>query len=157
MTAVKTMPKAEPTVTPYLVIKGAEAAINFYQTVFSAKEIGRLLMPDGTIGHAELQLGDSKLMLAEESLAWDNKSPITLGGTPVTIAVYVANVDATHRCALEAGAVELMPVKDEFYCGRVGVFLDPFGHKWHIMTLIEEVSFPEMQKRLNAMFADQPE
>lgn len=152
MSTFKPIPKGDHAVTPYLAIKGADAAIQFYQQVFGAKEIGRLLM-GGTIGHAELQIGDSKIMLAEENPAWGNKSPTTLGGTPVTIALYVDDVDATYQLALDAGATEIMPVKDEFYGLRVGVFHDPFGHKWHIMAHIEDVTFDEMQKRCDAMFA----
>jgi PhnB protein len=153
MSTFKPIPKGEHAVTPYLAVKGADSAIQFYQRVFGAKEIGRLLMPGGVIGHAELQIGDSKIMLAEENLDWGNKSPATLGGTPVTIALYVDDVDATYQCALDAGATAIMPVKDEFYGLRVGVFYDPFGHKWHIMTHIEDVSFEEMQKRCDALFA----
>lgn len=153
MSTLKPIPNGEHAVTPYLAIKGADAAIQFYQRVFGAKEIGRLSMPGGVVGHAELQIGDSKIMLAEESLEWGNKSPATLGGTPVTIALYVDDVDATYQLALDAGATGIMPVKDEFYGLRVGVFYDPFGHKWHIMTHIEDVTFEEMQKRFDAMFA----
>jgi PhnB protein len=120
--------------------------------VFGAKEIGRLLGPGGAIAHAELQIGDSKLMLSEENVEWGNQSPTTLGGTAVTISLYVDDVDATYQLALDAGATSIMPVKDEFYGLRVGVFYDPFGHKWHIHTPIEEVSFEEMQKRCDAMF-----
>jgi PhnB protein len=120
--------------------------------VFGAKEIGRLLGPGGAIAHAELQIGDSKLMLSEENVEWGNQSPTTLGGTAVTISLYVDDVDATYQLALDAGATGIMPVKDEFYGLRVGVFYDPFGHKWHIHTPIEEVSFEEMQKRCDAMF-----
>ena len=103
--------------------------------------------------HCELQLGDAKIMLTEESLEWCNKSPTTLGDSPVTLAMYVADVDATFQRALDAGAKQIMPLKDEFYGLRVGVFSDPSGHKWHIHTPFEEVSFEEMQKRCNAMFA----
>lgn len=152
MSTFKPIPKGDHAVTPYLAIKGADAAIQFYQRVFGAKETGRLLM-GGAIGHAELQIGDSKIMLAEENLDWGNKSPLALGGTPVTIALYVDDVDATYQLALDAGATAIMPVKDEFYGLRVGMFYDPFGHKWHIMTPIEEVSFEEVQKRCDAMFA----
>ncbi len=152
MSTTKPIPNGEHAITPYLAIKGADAAIQFYQRVFDAKEIGRLLMPDGLIGHAELQIGDAKFMLAEENVEWGNKSPVTLGGTPVTIALYVDNVDATYQLALDTNATGVMPVKDEFYGLRVGVFLDPFGHKWHIMSHIEDVSFEEMQKRCDAMF-----
>ncbi len=151
MRKFKPIPKGEHTVSPYLTVKDAEAAIAFYQQVFAAKEIGRLMMM-GIIGHAELQIGDSKIMLSEENMEWGNKSPATLGDTPVTITLYVDDVDATYKLALAAGAKELMPIKDEFYGFRVAVFADPFGHKWHIHTLIEEVSFEEMQIRCDAMF-----
>ncbi|SFG47759.1 VOC family protein [Neptunomonas qingdaonensis] len=153
MTTSKPIPKGEHGITPYLIIKGADTAIQFYTRVFGAKEIGRLLMPGGVIGHAEMQIGDAKFMLAEENVEWCNTSPVTLGGTPVTIALYVDDVDATYQLALDSGATGTMPVKDEFYGLRVGVFLDPFGHKWHIMSHIEDVSFDEMQKRCDAMFA----
>lgn len=147
-------PKGEHTVTPYLNIKGAKAAIEFYSQVFGAKEVGRLSAPDGAVMHCELQIGDSKVMLAEESLEWGNKSPTTLGDSPVTITLYVDNVDVTFKRALDAGAKQIMPLKDEFYGLRVGVFSDPFGHKWHIHTPFEEVSWVEMQKRCDAMFSD---
>lgn len=152
MTASKSIPHGQHTITPYLSIQGADAAIQFYQRVFGATEIGRLLMPGGDIGHAELQIGDSRFMLAEENLDWGNKSPTTLGGTSVTLAVYVDDVDTVYQRALDAGATSTMPVKDEFYGVRVGVFSDPFGHKWHVMTHLEDVSFDEMQKRIDAMF-----
>jgi PhnB protein len=152
MSTTKPIPKGEHAITPYLAIKGADAAIQFYQRVFGAKEIGRLLMPGGLIGYAELQIGDAKFMLAEENVEWGNKSPATLGGTTVSIALYVDDVDATYQLALDANATGIMPVKDEFYGLRVGVFLDPFGHKWHIVSHIEDVSFDEMQKRCDAMF-----
>ena len=109
-------------------------------------------MPGGVIGHAELQIGDTKFMLAEENAEWGNKSPKTLGGTAVTIALYVDDVDASYQLALDNGATASMPPKDEFYGLRVAVFLDPFGHKWHIMSHIEDVSFEEMQRRCDAMF-----
>ena len=92
-------------------------------------------------------------MLSEENVEWGSLSPTTLGGTAVTISLYVDDVDATYQLALDAGATGIMPVKDEFYSLRVGVFYDPFGHKWHIHTPIEEVSFEEMQKRCDAMVA----
>lgn len=153
MSTFKPIPKGEHAISPYLAIKGADAAIAYYQRVFGAKEVGRLLGPGGAIAHAELQIGDSKLMLSEENVEWGNQSPATLGGTPVTISLYVDDVDVTYQLALDAGATEIMPVKDEFYGLRVGMFYDPFGHKWHIHTPIEEVSFEEMQKRCDAMFS----
>lgn len=153
MSTTKPIPKGEHAITPYLTIKGADAAIKFYQDVFGAKEIGRLIMPGGLIGHAELQIGDAKFMLADENIEWGNKSPTTLNGTPVTLALYVDDVDATYQLALDTNATGIMPAKDQFYGLRVAVFLDPFGHKWHIMSHIKDVSFAEMQKICDAMIA----
>jgi PhnB protein len=151
MNTVKPIPKGFHAITPYLAVKDAKAAIAFYQHVFGAKEIGRILMPGGTIGHAELQIGDAKIMLAQEMPEWGNKSPSTLGGTAVGLALYVADVDAVFQRALDAGATVIEPVKDQFYGDRSGAVLDPLGHKWHILTHKEEVSFEEMQKRCDAM------
>jgi PhnB protein len=153
MSTVKPRPEGFHAITPYLSVKDAKAAIAFYEGVFGASEVGRILMPDGTVGHAELQIGDTRLMLAEEMPEWGNKSPTTLGGSPVGIALYVADVDATYQRAIDAGATVVEPVKDQFYGDRAGSLLDPFGHKWHVMTHIEDVTFDEMQKRCDAMFA----
>lgn len=153
MSTVKPTPEGFHAITPYLSVKDAKAAIAFYEGVFGASEVGRILMPGGTVGHAELQIGDARLMLAEEMPEWGNKSPSTLGGSPVTIALYVADVDATYQRALDAGATVIEPVKDQFYGDRAGSLQDPFGHKWHILTHIEDVPFDEMQKRCDAMFA----
>jgi PhnB protein len=147
------IPAGEHSAMPYLTVKDAPAAIAFYTKAFEAKEVGRLIM-GGSIGHCELIVGDSKIMLAEENLEWGNKSPSSLGDTSVVIALYVADVDVTVARALAAGATELMPVKDEFYGLRVGSVRDPFGHKWHISTPIEVVSFEEMQRRCDAMMPD---
>jgi PhnB protein len=152
MTTLKPIPDGEHAISPYLAVKSADAAIQYYKRVFGANEIGRLLGHGGVIAHAELQIGDSKLMLSEENVEWGSLSPTTLGGTAVTISLYVDDVDATYQLALDAGATTIMPVRDEFYGLRVGVFFDPFGHKWHIHTPIEQVSFEEMQKRCDAMF-----
>jgi PhnB protein len=148
------MKKTVNAITPYLTIKDAVAAIEFYKRVFGAKEIGRLTMGGGTIGHAELQIEGASIMLGEESLDWGNKGPLTLGGSPVTIALYVSDVDAVFQRALDAGATSIEAVKDMFYGYRAGSLADPFGHRWHLLTFIEEVSFPEMQKRCDAMFAE---
>jgi PhnB protein len=153
MSTVKPRPEGFHAITPYLSVKDAKAAIAFYEGVFGASEVGRILMPGGTVGHAELQIGDARLMLAEEMPEWGNKSPTTLGGSPVGIALYVADVDATYQRAIDAGATVVEPVKDQFYGDRAGSLLDPFGHKWHLMTHIEDVTFDEMQKRCDAMFA----
>ena len=154
MSTINPIPRGFHAITPYLSVKDANAAIQFYKRIFGAKEIGRISMQDGSVGHAELQIGDSRIMLAEEMPAWGNKSPATLNGTPVGIALYVSDVDSIFQRALDAGAKQVEAVKDQFYGDRSGTLLDPFGHKWHILTHIEDVSFPEMQKRCDAMFAE---
>ncbi len=153
-TKVKAIPEGWNSLTAYISVKGAEEAITFYKKAFGAKETGRLTMPDGTIGHAELEIGDSKIMLAEENEQWGNLSPKTVGGTPVSLCLYVEDVDAVFAKAIQEGATVSgeMEVKDQFYGDRVGGFIDPFGHKWSVMTHIEDVSFEEMQERMNAMF-----
>ena len=153
--AIKPIPAGYHTLTPYINIKGAVEAIEFYKKAFGAKEIGRITMAGGTIAHAEIQIGDSKIMLAEESEQWGNKSPQALGGSPVSLCLYVEDVDAVFAQALAAGATVTgeMEVKDQFYGDRSGSLTDPFGHKWTIMTHKEDVSFEEMQERANAMFA----
>ncbi len=138
-------------ITPYLTIKGAKAAIEFYKKNFGAKEVGRITMPDGRVMHAELAIGNATLYLAEEMEEWGSKSPQTLGGSPVTIALRVSDVDAVYKQALAAGATTLEPVSDQFYGERACVLKDPYGHRWHISTHIEDVSFAEMQKRAEAM------
>jgi PhnB protein len=153
-TKAKAIPEGWHTVTSYISVKGALDAIEFYKNAFGAKETGRLTMPDGSVGHAELEIGDSKIMLAEENEQWGNLSPQTIGGSPVSLCIYVEDVDAVFAKALKAGASVTgeMVVKDQFYGDRTGGITDPFGHKWSIMTHIEDVSFEEMQKRMNAMF-----
>ena len=151
----KAIPEGYNSLTPYISVVGAGKAIEFYEKAFGAKEIGRVTMPDGTIGHAELQIGDSKLLLAEESKAWGNLSPQTLGGSPVTLTLYVEDVDRVFERALKEGAKVTgeMVVKDQFHGDRGGSLTDPFGHKWAIMTHIEDISFEELQKRTDAMFS----
>ena len=153
-TKVKAIPEGWHSITAYISVKGAIDAIGFYKKAFGAKETGRLTMPDGSIGHAELEIGDSKIMIAEENEQWGNRSPQTIGGTPVSLCIYVEDVDAVFAKALQAGAKVTgeMVVKDQFYGDRTGGITDPFGHQWSIMTHIEDVSFDEMQKRINAMF-----
>ena len=152
--AIKPIPAGYHTLTPYINIKGAVEAIEFYKKAFGAKEIGRITMAGGTIAHAEIQIGDSKIMLADESEQWGNKSPQALGGSPVSLCLYVEDVDVVFAQALAAGATVTgeMEVKDQFYGDRSGSLTDPFGHKWTIMTHKEDVSFEEMQERANAMF-----
>lgn len=148
------IPDGYSTLTPYITVKGAEKAIDFYTKAFGAKEVGRITMPDGTIGHCELQISDSKIMIAEENLQWGNLSPQTVGGSPVFLCLYVRDVDAVFARALNEGAKVLgdMVPKDQFYGDRSGSLTDPFGHNWIIMTHLEDLTFPEMQKRSDALF-----
>lgn len=158
-TNVKPIPDGFGAITPYLSVRNSQAAVDFYKRAFGAKEIGRISMPDGSIAHADLEIGGSRFMLAEENKDWGNLSPQTLGGSATGICLYVENVDEVFTRALKEGAkVEGdMEVKDQFYGDRGGSLIDPFGHKWMIMTHIEDVSFEEMQKRTNEMFAVQKE
>jgi len=153
-TKKKATPEGYNTLTPYLNIKGAAKAIEFYEKAFDAKEIMRLSAPDGTVAHAEIEIGDSIFMLAEENPQWGNLSPLSLGGSPVTLCLYVEDVDAVFAKALKEGATitDGMEVKDQFYGERAGSITDPFGHKWSIMTHIEDVSTEEMQRRMDTMF-----
>ncbi len=156
-TKVQAIPKGFHTLTPYINIKGAVEAIEFYKKAFGAKEVERMLMPDGSIAHAVIEVGDSKIMLAEENALWGNLSPQTIGGSPVSFCLYVEDVDAVFAQALKEGATVIgeMEVKDQFYGDRTGSLTDPFGHKWSIMTHIEDVSPEDMQKRMDAMFSGQ--
>ena len=147
---VKAVPEGYHTVTPYLIIKGAAAAIEFYKKALGATELMRMPQPDGRIGHAELKIGDSHVMLADEFPEMNNRGPKTLGGSAVTIHLYVEDVDAVARKALAAGAKELTPVKDQFYGDRAGKLEDPFGHVWYISTHKEDLSPEEIQKRAKA-------
>ena len=141
------------TLSTYITIKGCSEAIEFYKKAFGAKEIGRLLMPDGSIGHAEIEIEGSMLMMADENIEWGNKGPLTLGGNPITIGLYVKDVDAAFQKAVDAGGTVVMPVADMFYGDRVGQVMDPFGYKWMIGTHIKDVSYEEMQKLSDQMFA----
>lgn len=150
------IPKGFTSVTPYLNVRNASEAIEFYKRAFGAREIGRISMPDGSVGHAELEIGNSKIMIAEENETWGNKSPATLGGTPVGLCLYVENVDEVYARAIKEGAKKRgnMEVKDEFYGDRAGSVIDPYGHQWFIMTHIEDLTFEEMQQRSDAMFSE---
>ena len=147
MAAAKPVPEGYPEVTPYLIVDGAGAAIEFYGKVLGARERMRLPGPDGTIGHAELQLGDSLLMVADEAPQLGLRGPRAIGGTPVTISVYVEDVDGVVERAAQAGARVLRPVEDQFYGDRSGQFEDPFGHRWSVATHVEDVSPEEMSRR----------
>lgn len=144
---VKPIPEGYPTVSAYLSIDGASDAIDFYRQVLGATERMRMGDPTGRIGHAELAIGDSVVMLADEHPEIGFVGPKKIGGTPVTLSVYVEDVDATFERALEAGAKELRAIADQFYGDRSGQFEDPFGHRWIVATHIEDVPPDEMAKR----------
>jgi PhnB protein len=148
---VKAIPDGYHTVTPYLIIKGAVKALDFYKRAFGAKELFRMADPNGRIGHAEIMVGDSPIMLADEMPEMNYRSPQTLGGTPVSILLYVEDVDKQFATAVTAGASVVRPVKDQFYGDRSGTLTDPFGHVWTIATHKEDVSQEEMTKRLGEL------
>lgn len=151
MTQVNPVPDGYPRVTPYLYVDGAAAAIDFYATVLGATQRGdRMTGPDGRIGHVELQLGGSLIMLADEYPDMGAVGPRTVGGTPVTLHVYVEDVDAVFARALANGATALRPVADQFYGDRSGSFTDPFGHRWNVASHIEDVPPQEMAARAAA-------
>ena len=147
MADVKPIPDNYPRVTPYLYIDGAAEAIEFYEKVLGAKVRGRMDGPDGKVGHAELELGDSLIMLADENPEIDVRSPKAIGGTPMAIHVYVEDVDAVFEAAVSAGAKPLGTVENQFYGDRSGQFEDPFGHRWSVASHVEDVSPEEMEKR----------
>jgi len=147
MANVKPIPDDYPQVSPYLCVDDGGAALDFYAKVLGAKERMRMAEPDGRIGHAELQLGDSVIMLADEHPDIGFCSPKAIGGSPVTLSVYVEDVDAVFDRAIAAGAKSLRPLKNEFYGDRSGQFEDPFGHHWSVASHVEDVSPEEMERR----------
>lgn len=148
---VKATPDGYHTATPYLIIQGAAAALDFYKKVFGATEIMRMAQPEGKIGHAEIRIGDSVVMLADEVPQMGYRGPKSLGGSPVSLMLYVEDVDAAVARAVAAGAKLTQPVQDKFYGDRNGVIEDPLGHVWTIATHTEDVSPEEMDKRMAAM------
>jgi PhnB protein len=147
MADVKPIPDNYPQVVPYLCVEGASAAIDFYRNVFGATERMRMPEPDGRLGHAELEIGTAVIMLSDEFPDLGIRGPKTIGGTPVTISLYVENVDDVFARAVAAGAAALRPVTDQFYGDRAGQFEDPFGHRWSVATRIEDLSPEEMVER----------
>jgi PhnB protein len=145
--AVKVIPDGYHSVTPYLIISGATEAIEFYKKAFGATELMRIDAPGGKIGHAEIKIGDSPIMLADEFPEMGYKSPTTLGGSPASIMIYVEDCDTVFNRAIAAGGKEQRPVKDQFYGDRSGTLEDPFGHVWHVATHKEDVSAEEMERR----------
>jgi len=149
--AVKPIPDGYPRVSPYLVVDGAQKAIEFYATVLGATERMRMPGPDGRLGHAEIEVGDSIIMLADEYPDMGAKAPAAYGGSPVSVMVYVEDVDATVNRATEAGATVVRPLENQFYGDRSATFDDPFGHRWTIATHVEDVSPEEMGRRMAEM------
>jgi len=147
----KPIPDGYHTVTPYLIVRGGAKAIDFYKQAFGAEELYRLDMGGGKLGHAEIKIGDSPIMLADEHPEMGYKSPQAYGGTPVSICLYVPDVDKSAERAIKAGAKVLRPVRDEFYGDRTGTFGDPFGHVWTIATHKEDLSPEEIGKRAAAL------
>ena len=147
--AVKPIPEGYSTVTPYLIIKGAATAIDYYKMAFDAQEIMRMPGPDGTIAHAELQIGTSRIMLADEAPQMGHKSPLTLGGTGTSLMLYLTDVDDTFQRAVSGGGKVVQPVKNQFYGDRSGTLTDPFGHEWTIATHVEDVAPDEMKRRMD--------
>ena len=145
------IPKGYQSVTPYLIINGAEHAIASYKKAFGAKEVMRMPGPHGTIGHAEIEINGHRLMMADEYPDMNCKGPAAFGGSPVHIHLYVKNADATVNKAVAAGAKLQRPVQDQFYGDRSGSIEDPFGHTWHITTHTKDVSMKEMKKQAAAM------
>ena len=148
---VKAIPEGYHSVTPYLIVDGAAAAIEFYKKAFGAVEVMRMPAPGGRIGHAEIKIGDSHVMLADENAEMNARSPKSVGGTPLSLLVYVEDVDETVERAVAAGAKLDRPVEDKFYGDRMGAIQDPFGHQWYVGTHIEDVTPEEMKKRMAAM------
>jgi len=148
--ATKPIPDGYRTATPYLIIKGAADAIEFYKRAFGATELLRMADPQGRVGHAEIKIGDSVIMLADEHPAMGYRGPRSLGGSSVSILLYLEDVDGVFERAVKAGAKAQRPVADQFYGDRSGTLEDPFGHVWTVATHVEDVSAEEMQRRAEA-------
>jgi PhnB protein len=152
----KPIPEGYHSVTPYLIVKGAARALEFYKKAFNATELYRLEGPGGTIGHAEFQIGNSRMMLADEFPDMGARSPETIGGSPIGLCIYTEDVDALFTQALAAGGKQERPVTDQFYGDRSGTLRDPFGHQWTLATHKEDVSPEEMTRRMEAAMKKSP-
>lgn len=148
--AVHFQPKQYHSVTPYLIVKGAAKALDFYQRAFGAEELYRM-EHEGKVGHAEMKIGDSVVMLSDEHPEMGALSPQTIGGSPVSLLIYVPDVDAAFARALQAGAKQERPIEDKFYGDRTGGVEDPFGYKWYLATHKEDVTPEEMERRMATM------
>jgi PhnB protein len=156
MAALKPIPDGYHSVTPYLIVSDGAAAVEFYKTAFGAKERLRLTRPDGRLSHTELDIGDALIMLADEHPEHGARAPGAFGGSPVSLHLYVEDVDCVFSRAVAAGATVRRPPADQFYGDRNGTFVDPFGHTWHIATHIEDVSPEEIDRRAAAAMSGQP-
>lgn len=145
--AVQPIPEGYHSVTPYLIVRGGAAAIDYYQKAFGAVELFRIPAPGGKVGHAEIKIGDSIIMLADEHPEMGYNGPETIGGTPVSLMIYVEDVDKTFERAVTGGGTVKQAIEDKFYGDRSGTVVDPFGHIWHISTHKEDVSMEEMERR----------
>jgi PhnB protein len=151
---VKPVPEGFHTATPYLIVKDATAAIEFYKNAFGAVELERIAGPDGKIGHAEIRIGDSPFMMTDEHPDFpDYQSPLARGGSSLHIYLYVEDADEVFNQAIAAGAKQLTPVQDQFYGDRNGGITDPFGHVWYVATRIENLSPEEIMERAKAWAA----
>ena len=151
MSAVKSVPEGYPSLSPYLIVRDGAAAIQFYQKVFGATLRMKLDAPGGRVGHAELEIGNGLVMLADEHPEMGALAPTTIGGTPVGLHLYLEDVDAVAKKAIAAGATLKRPVENQFYGDRLGSIIDPFGHLWHISTHVEDVPPDEIGRRAAAM------
>lgn len=154
---ISAIPKGYHSITPYLIVNNAAKAIEFYMKVFGAKEVLRMEQPGGKVGHAELKIGDAKIMLADEYPEMDTRGPQAYGGSPVGIHLYIKNVDNIVERAVAAGAKLTRPIENMFYGDRSGTLEDPYGHKWHVSTHIENVSVAKLKKRAEELFSKKPQ
>ena len=153
-TAVKAIPEGMHTVTPHIVCKGAADAIDFYKKAFGAEELSRMNGPGGGLMHASIRIGNSVIMMADENLAWNSRGPNTLGGTPVTLHLYVEDCDASFARAVDAGANGRMPPADMFWGDRYGQVVDPFGHVWSLATHQRDLTPEQMMAEMKAMMPE---
>lgn len=149
--AVNAIPEGYHSITPYLIVRGAARAIEFYKQAFGATELLRMPGPNNTIGHAEIKIGDSVIMLADEMPNGQYRSPESVGGSPVSLMIYIEDVDQVFARAMSLGSKETRAVQDQFYGDRSGNLIDPFGHVWTVATHVEDVAPEEMQRRMDAM------
>jgi len=147
---VKPIPDGYTSVTPYLILSDARKAMAFYAEAFGARELFKMVQDDGRVGHAEMQIGNARIMLADEFPEIGARAPSTIGGTPVSFMLYVEDVDAVAKRAVDAGATLKHPVETKFYGDRTGAVVDPFGHVWHVSTHVEDVPPDELKRRAAA-------